>query len=84
MSNKKQMKDVLLEMAKKYIPKEIVMTPEAFAIPLKQEKTIENFKQKVYESFCQEHPQHIKDYNLIEHDVEYIISKRLLIGSTSN
>ena len=84
MGNKKKMKEVLLEIAKKYIPKEIVMMPEAFAIPMKQEKTIENFKHKVYESFCREHPQYIKDYDLIEHDVEYIVSKRLLVGSSQN
>ena len=76
-------KEAILNLVRPYIPKEIVMTPKAYSVPMNQEKTIINFMAKIKEQFCQNYPQYANSWSEIEHDVEYSLSKHILVGPSN-
>ena len=83
-TSKSSLKNALLEKVRPYIPKEIVMTPKAYREPCSQEKTIDNYVPIVFRDFIANNPSYThQSLEIIRDDVEYILSKRILVGSSN-
>jgi hypothetical protein len=83
MAKNKELRDKIFGYVKPLIPTEIVMTPIAYRDPLKQQRTIENVRDRVKKEFVEKYPSYASDWDLINDTVEMRILCRIVVGNSN-